>query len=39
MARLTDERVKEYWEWRGSLDPGYLNRQRTEVEIVAGSAR
>jgi len=38
MARLTTERVKEYWEWRREHSIRGLNQERTEVEIVAGGA-
>jgi len=35
-----DSSVKEYWEWRrGALEIRGLNRQRTRLEIVAGSGR
>jgi integrase len=34
VARLTAERVKEYWTWRRAHSIRGLNRERTEVEII-----
>jgi integrase len=38
MATLTTERVKEYWTWRREHSIHALDRERREVEIVAGGA-
>lgn len=38
IATLTTERARAYWTWRRQYSIHALNRQRTEVEIVAGGA-
>jgi integrase len=38
MATLTTERIRLYWAWRREHSIRSLNRQRTEIEIVAGGA-